>query len=176
MAKGKFIIEFDNTGELRAQLEVLLKGATLAALNEQVVSEAARLQELRRGEPGVPPETPKAEQAPTGPRGVLGNLGAGMSSDRSVLDEDLPKEQPTQPTKESPETPAEKHPAGAAATAGEQQVALTLETLGTAPYDDLLKFCEQNKVVGVDVEKNRQPFFRKLVEMRIRTHLETAAH
>ena len=50
---------------------------------------------------------------------------------------------------------------------------LTLEMLGTAPYRDLLVFCEHNPEVGVDVSKCQAAFFRKLVEMKIKTYLET---
>ena len=58
--------------------------------------------------------------------------------------------------------------------APEQSIpALTLETLATAPYPDLLAFCEHTPAVGVDVSKCQAAFFRKLVEMKIKTYLET---
>lgn len=50
---------------------------------------------------------------------------------------------------------------------------LTLETLADAPYRDLLAFCEHTPAVGVDVSKCQAAFFRKLVEMKIKTYLET---
>lgn len=51
--------------------------------------------------------------------------------------------------------------------------AITLETLANAPYPELLAFCEHNPGVGVDVSKCQQAFFRKLVEMKIKTFIET---
>jgi len=50
---------------------------------------------------------------------------------------------------------------------------VTLENLCTASYPELLAFCEHNPAVGVDVSKCQAAFFRKLVEMKIKTYLET---
>lgn len=166
MAKGKLIIEFDDAADLRRQLQMLMYGA-------EWMGKAAPT-------PPAPlvPLTPEQQDInPSSPRGVLGIVGMDMQAERTAPAEPVPEAPKAPEPAKEPEKPAEK-PAEASPTppAAGDQVALTLETLGTAPYDDLLKFCEQNKVVGVDVEKNRQPFFRKLVEMRIRTHLETAAH
>ena len=72
------------------------------------------------------------------------------------------------PVKEAPEDTV-----GATPTPEQSIPALTLETLATAPYPELLAFCEHTPAVGVDVSKCQAAFFRKLVEMKIKTYLET---
>jgi hypothetical protein len=76
--------------------------------------------------------------------------------------------QAAEPVKEELKAGAETTPAPEQNTP-----ALTLETLATAPYPDLLAFCEHTPAVGVDVSKCQAAFFRKLVEMKIKTYLET---
>jgi hypothetical protein len=77
---------------------------------------------------------------------------------------------PAEPVKEGLKAGAETTPAPEQNTP-----ALTLETLATAPYPDLLAFCEHTPAVGVDVSKCQAAFFRKLVEMKIKAFLETGA-
>ena len=50
---------------------------------------------------------------------------------------------------------------------------LTLETLPKAEYAELLAFCDRHPEVGVVSEKSKPLFFRPLVEMKIKTYLET---
>jgi hypothetical protein len=78
--------------------------------------------------------------------------------------------QAAEPVKEELKAGAETTPAPEQNTP-----ALTLETLATAPYPDLLAFCEHTPAVGVDVSKCQAAFFRKLVEMKIKAFLETGA-
>lgn len=74
---------------------------------------------------------------------------------------------------EAVEPPPAKAETVATPTPEQNTPAITLETLANAPYPELLAFCERNPGVGVDVFKCQQAFFRKLVEMKIKTFLET---
>ena len=168
MAKGTLVFEFESALDLENQMRAYLR--------------LPQLQEVTLGE---------AEQAHDMVRGVLGKPGDGMTF--SVSSEALPRSYKpehhpiTQPTvvggMVAPEEPVvttaepvkEELKAGAETTpASEQSIpALTLETLATAPYPDLLAFCEHTPAVGVDVSKCQATFFRKLVEMKIKTYLET---
>lgn len=74
-------------------------------------------------------------------------------------------EDPQDTPQESVDTPSK-----AEETSG---VVLSLEEIESAEYDKLLEFCRQNPEIGVDAEKSQPPFFRKRVEMKIRTFLET---
>jgi len=76
---------------------------------------------------------------------------------------------PTPPTATEETTPTPE-PEKAPETVTET---LTLETLADAPYPELLAFCERNPGVGVDVAKSQPAFFRKFVEMKVKTYLET---
>lgn len=83
---------------------------------------------------------------------------------------------PTPPTatEETTSTPEpEKTPETVTKTPETVTETLTLETLADAPYPELLAFCERNPGVGVDVAKSQPAFFRKLVEIKVKTFLET---
>lgn len=97
----------------------------------------------------------------------------------TVVSDDTPKTTPppkglaeTAQHKEPQDTPQESVDTSSKAeeTSG---VVLSLEELESAEYDKLLEFCRQNPEIGVDAEKSQPPFFRKRVEMKIRTFLET---
>lgn len=62
-----------------------------------------------------------------------------------------------------PDTPVEGAPAAD----------VTLDTLTTVDYSVLLAFCDQHPEVGVVTEKCKPTFFRKLVECKVKTYLET---
>lgn len=62
---------------------------------------------------------------------------------------------------------------GATPTPEQNTPAITLETLANAPYPELLAFCKNNPGVGLDVSKCPHEYFRKMVEIRIKTFLET---
>ena len=168
MAKGTLVFEFESALDLENQMRAYLR--------------LPLLKEVTFG---------GAEQAPDTARGALGEMGNGMTF--TVSSEALPlgykpeHHRITEPTvvggmvapEEPVATPAEPVKeglkAGAETTpAPEQNVpTLTLETLATAPYPELLAFCEHNPAVGVDVSKCQAAFFRKLVEMKIKAFLET---
>ena len=170
MAKGTLVFEFESPLDLENQMRAYLR--------------LPQLKEVTFG---------GAEQAPDTARGVLGKLGDGMTFSVSpeVLSRSYKPEHHriTEPTvvggmvapEEPVATPAEPVKeglkAGAETTpASEQNVpvpTLTLETLANASYPELLAFCEHTPAVGVDVSKCQAAFFRKLVEMKIKTYLET---
>ena len=168
MAKGTLVFEFESPLDLENQMRAYLR---MPLLREVMLKEA--------------------EKAPDMARGALGELAEGMTF--SVSSEALPPSYKpehhriTEPTvvggmvapEESVATPAEPVKeglkAGAETTPASEQnaPALTLETLATAPYPDLLAFCEHTPAVAVDVSKCQAAFFRKLVEMKIKAFLET---
>ena len=168
MAKGTLVFEFESALDLENQMRAYLR--------------LPQLKEVTLGE---------AEQTPDMVRGALGKLGDGMTF--SVSSEALPRSykpehhaiiQPTvvggmvapeepvvtaaEPAKEALKAMVETAP-----PPEQNAPALTLENLCTAPYPELLAFCEHTPAVGVDVSKCQAAFFRKLVEMKIKTYLET---
>lgn len=50
---------------------------------------------------------------------------------------------------------------------------VTLDNLTTVDYPVLLSFCDRHPEVGVVTEKCKPTFFRKLVECKVKTYLET---
>jgi len=163
MAKGTLVFEFESALDLENQMRAYLR--------------LPQLKEVTLGE---------AEQAPDTARGALGEMGNGMTFSASSLTaspmagktasgitEDVRKlNQEAAEVLVGADAPvAEKVET---VPASEQNVpTLTLETLATAPYPDLLAFCEHTPAVGVDVSKCQASFFRKLVEMKIKAYLET---
>jgi hypothetical protein len=163
MAKGTLVFEFESALDLENQMRAYLR---LPLLKEVTLGEA--------------------EQAPDTARGALGEMGNGMTFSASSLTaspmagktasgitEEVRKlNQEAAEVLVGADAPvAEKVET---VPASEQNVpALTLETLATAPYPDLLAFCEHTPAVGVDVSKCQASFFRKLVEMKIKAYLET---
>ncbi len=163
MAKGTLVFEFESALDLENQMRAYLR--------------LPQLKEVTLGE---------AEQAPDTARGALGEMGNGMTFSASSLTaspmagktasgitEEVRKlNQEAAEVLVGADAPvAEKVET---VPASEQNVpTLTLETLATAPYPDLLAFCEHTPAVGVDVSKCQASFFRKLVEMKIKAYLET---
>lgn len=163
MAKGTLVFEFESALDLENQMRAYLR--------------LPQLKEVTLGE---------AEQAPDTARGALGEMGNGMTfSASSLTASPMAGKTASGITEEVRKLNQEAAEAlvGAVAPvaekvetvpAPEQNVpTLTLETLATAPYPDLLAFCEHNPAVGVDVSKCQASFFRKLVEMKIKAYLET---
>lgn len=163
MAKGTLVFEFESALDLENQMRAYLR--------------LPLLKEVTFG---------GAEQAPDTARGALGEMGNGMTFSASSLTaspmagktasgitEEVRKlNQEAAEVLVGADAPvAEKVET---VPASEQNVpTLTLETLATAPYPELLAFCEHNPAVGVDVSKCQASFFRKLVEMKIKAYLET---
>lgn len=56
-------------------------------------------------------------------------------------------------------------------TQGSKTASVTLDNLSAVPYDMLLAFCAQNPDIGIDGEKCKAPFFRQLVESKVKTFL-----
>ena len=173
MAKGTLVFEFESALDLENQMRAYLR--------------LPQLQEVTLGE---------AEQAADMMRGVLGKPGDGMTFSVSSEERVEAAQRGAEATEVNPSPMVGKgnQETAAAAVAAATKVAepvkeeskpvseaapeqstpaLTLETLATAPYSDLLAFCEHTPAVGVDVSKCQAAFFRKLVEMKIKTYLET---
>lgn len=165
MAKGTLVFEFESALDLENQMRAYLR---LPLLKEVMLKEA--------------------EKAPDMARGALGEMGNGMTfSASSLTASPMAGKTASGITEEVRKLNQEAAEAlvGAVAPvaekvetvpAPEQNVpvpTLTLEMLADAPYRDLLVFCEHNPAVGVDVSKCQAAFFRKLVEMKIKTYLET---
>ncbi len=165
MAKGTLVFEFESPFDLQNQMRAYLR---LPLLKELMLKEA--------------------EKAPDMARGALGELGDGMTFSASSLTVPPMAGKTasgiTEEVRKLNQAAAEALVGAVAPVAKkvetvpapEQNVpvpALTLETLATAPYPELLAFCEHTPAVGVDVSKCQAAFFRKLVEMKIKTYLET---
>ena len=171
MAKGTLAFEFESALDLENQMRVYLRlpllrevmfGTLTQASNvpaieptkaqvEQVRQISKETAEVIRTASGIPEEQRKANQ-----EAAAVALSAAAEALVGAVEPVSAKAEPK------------------AAPAPEQNApALTLETLATAPYPELLAFCESTPAVGVDVSKCQAAFFRKLVEMKIKTYLET---
>ena len=169
MAKGTLVFEFESALDLENQMRVYLRMpqlkevifGTLTPVSDVPASEPTKAQveqvrqisketaELIRTTSGITEEVRKLNQEAA---------AATVAAAAKVVE----------PAKEALKAMVETAPPP------EQNVpTLTLETLADAPYRDLLVFCEHNPAVGVDVSKCQAAFFRKLVEMKIKTYLET---
>ena len=89
----------------------------------------------------------------------LGQTASGLNIVKAASDEIKSEEKPVVEEKAEP------------ATEGRGDVVVTLETLSAVPYDMLLAFCAQNPDVNVNVEKHSNPYFRTMVESRVKTFL-----
>jgi len=163
MAKGTLVFEFESVLDLENQMRAYLR--------------LPLLKEVAFG---------GAEQAPDMARGALGEMGNGMTFSASSLTAspmaDKTASGITEEVRKLNQEAAEVLVGADAPVAEkvetvpapEQSIpALTLETLATAPYPELLAFCEHTPAVGVDASKCQASFFRKLVEMKIKAYLET---
>lgn len=72
-----------------------------------------------------------------------------------------------------PESAAIQEPLAEAPKATPAVSGLTVDTLPAAAWADLLAFCKDHPEVGVNAEKCTAPFFRPMVEMRIKNYLLT---
>lgn len=193
MAKGTITFEFESLPDLQRQMWAALGPMSLMAdaaakglCPQPVQADAART--LPAGtvyysdgrEPthipatqATPFEPTKAQVDEAGEiaketadaiRTASGIDAAGRQADKEAA----AATQAAEPVKE-----ALKDMVGATPTPEQNTPAITLETLADAPYPELLAFCEHNPAVGVDVSKCQAAFFRKLVEMKIKTYLET---
>ena len=178
MAKGTLVFEFETALDLENQMRAYLR--------------MPLLQEVTLGE---------AEHASATAQDVLGVNGDGMSrasfttkssliekvyKSADQVDEErhasrlpavdaLPQAAPTTDEKAVGVVDAEPRNVGKEEKPPKEQNApsITLENLGTAPYPELLAFCKSNPGVGLDVSKCQHEYFRKMVEIRIKTFLET---
>ena len=165
MAKGTLVFEFESPLDLENQMRAYLR--------------LPLLKEVTFG---------GAEQGPDTARGALGELAEGMTFSASSLTAPPMSGKTasgiTEEVRKLNQEAAEVLVGAVAPVAEkvetvpapEQNVpvpTLTLETLADAPYPELLAFCESTPAVGVDVSKCQAAFFRKLVEMKIKTYLET---
>ena len=66
----------------------------------------------------------------------------------------------------------EKKPESVPEQQGEET--LTLENMAQASHEELLAFCGRHPEVGIDPSKCAAPFFRSMIEHRIRAYLSPA--
>ena len=184
MAKGTLVFEFESALDLENQMRAYLR---LPQLQEVTLGEAEQTTDMMRGVLGKPGDgmtfsvssEERVEAAQHGAEATEFNASPMVCLTASGIPEEVRKSnQETAAaavavaTKVAEPVKEESKPVSEAAP--EQSIpALTLETLATAPYPDLLAFCEHTPAVGVDVSKCQAAFFRKLVEMKIKTYLET---
>jgi hypothetical protein len=166
MAKGTLVFEFETALDLENQMRAYLR--------------MPLLQEVTLGEL-------EGEEATTQPvtRVVPGGTTFGSASSRSFTYPDawaveappiaVPPLSPVEPTKAMVEEAAKiaQEELERQAVAADETPPVTLETLGEVEYPVLLAFCKSNPGVGLDVSKCQHEYFRKMVEMRVKTFLET---
>jgi hypothetical protein len=102
----------------------------------------------------------------------LGQAASGLNVVKAASDEIKSEQGPVVAEKHVTEEKAvvEEKPHESAKEGG-GDVVVTLKTLSAVPYDMLLAFCGQTPAIGVDAEKCKAPFFRKMVESRVTTFL-----
>lgn len=156
MAKGTLTFEFDSITDLFCQMMAMLNGvggkhpATVLAPPEQFKTvEPAAV----KTEPAFAPEKP-AQAAP-------------LKAEPPVEAKPEPVEAKPEQA-DGPEKPAQQQETQAAET-------VTLETLSSVPYPELLDFCRRHPGANVNPEKNAATFFRDLVESRVKRYLESQA-
>lgn len=184
MAKGTLVFEFESALDLENQMRAYLR---LPQLKEVTLGEAEQAPDMARGVLGKPGDgmtfsVSSEEQVQAAQRGteatefnaspMVGRTASGIPEDVRRGNQEAAAAAVAAATKVAEPVKEESKPVSEAAP--EQSIpALTLETLANAPYPDLLAFCEHTPAVGVDVSKCQAAFFRKLVEMKIKTYLET---
>ena len=179
MAKGTITFEFESLPDLQRQMWAALGPMSLMADAASTLPAGTVYYSDGRKPMHIPTtqatpfEPTKAQVDAAGEfaketvdaiRTASGIDAAGRQADKEAA----VATQAAEPVKEELKAGAETTPASEQNTP-----ALTLETLATAPYPELLAFCKHTPAVGVDVSKSQPEFFRKLVEMKIKTYLET---
>lgn len=157
MAKGTLVFEFESPLDLENQMRAYLR--------------MPPLKEVGLGEVNAPlPVNAQVEAARRGAEAIEFNALA-MAGKTLIAEEVRTANQETPEAAPKPEEPPQEMPKTVPDGAAGPDI--TLETLATVPYPELLHFCERNPEVGVDVSKSQPSFFRKLVEMRVKAYLET---
>jgi hypothetical protein len=186
MAKGTLVFEFESALDLENQMRAYLR---LPQLQEITLGEAEQPANMARGVLGklgdgmtfsVSSEE-RVEAAQHGVEATEFNASPMVGRTASGIPEEVRKgnqetaaaavaaaTQAAEPVKE-----ALKDMVGATPTPEQNTPAITLETLANAPYPELLAFCKSNPGVGLDVSKCQHEYFRKYVETKVKTYLET---
>ena len=170
MAKGTLVFEFESALDLQNQMRAYLR---LPLLREIMLKEAEKAPDMARGALGELAEGMTFSASSfTAPPIMAGKTAGDITEEVRKLNQEAATAAVAAATKVAQPVKEESKPVLEAAP--EQNVpTLTLETLADAPYPELLAFCEHTPAVGVDVSKCQAAFFRKLVEMKIKTYLET---
>ena len=184
MAKGTLVFEFESAFDLANQLRAYLR---LPQLKELTLKEAEKAPDMARGAlgelgDGMTFSVSSEERVKAAGRGaeatefnaspMVGRTASGIPEEVRKGNQETAAAAVAAATKIAGPVKEESKPVSEAAP--EQSIpALTLETLATAPYPELLAFCEHTPAVGVDASKSQPEFFRKWVEMKIKTYLET---
>jgi hypothetical protein len=165
MAKGSITFEFDTLADLARQMRMLLVDEVRGELDRAMGLSATVKSAVHVSSPSL---------ATTEAGGAVGGACVENGADLTVAPTEIP-EQVHQINRETIAVAAAMSTMIKEAKAPAKRDApdITLENLATAPYPELLAFCECTPEVGVDVSKSQPPFFRKLVEMKIKTYLES---
>lgn len=187
MAKGTLTITFDSIEDLYVQLRGMLGYMQGSVILSGAVAEGSILQEKIRTMGAVIIKEPEAAAPSPEPKTASGIEAEVRKANADAAVKALALEKATVVEVVAPvvEKPAELNAAPTPAPVEQVQTAapatqsgpvvetVTLETVETVPYEELLAFCERNPVTGMDVTKCKPSFFRKLVEMRVKAYLET---
>lgn len=169
MAKGTLVFEFESALDLENQMRAYLR---LPQLQEVTLGEAEQPADMARGVLGKPGDGMTFSVSSLTAPPMVCLTASGIPEEVRKSNQETAAAAVAVATKVAEPVKEESKPVSEAAP--EQSIpALTLETLANAPYPDLLAFCEHTPAVGVDVSKCQAAFFRKLVEMKIKTYLET---
>ena len=165
MAKGTLVFEFVSLEDLRDQMQAQLRGLGLATF-EQVAPTFVALPTIEEMAKYADKQTAGKTASAIAEDAAAEVVKATAEAVVPALKEAMAAAQTAAAT---PEQAAPQPPP----PAGQDAPALTLETLGNAPYPELLAFCDAHPEVGVNTATCQAAFFRKLVEMKIKTYLET---
>jgi len=192
MAKGYITFEFDTLGDLEAQMRTALGlRADRPFASTQLAPEVQQIPDTVRGVLGkVGDGMSSGRNAPPTIDEVRAfnqkAVAAHIEAEKALVVETLPILNATLaaaagvPPALSPVAQAvvdtaqeTNHAADTATGIPATAPTVTLETLSTVEYSILLAFCDAHPEVGVNTATCQAAFFRKLVEHKVKTYLET---
>lgn len=200
MAKGEisFYFYFDTLADLQAQLlETLGLGARVpdAKLAAEYVTRMEQAQAPRgelscvgagmsHNDTRKEPETVDVTQKTEPVSAVQSASGIGISEDVRKANQEAAAAEMAAAKAAALQQAAAAHAAQATAQQAAQPVAdptptaqgaetLTVETLPTVEYPELLAYCERHPEAGIDPTKCAAKFFRPMVEFKLKAFLET---
>jgi len=179
MAKGTITFEFENIADLSRQMRLVLIDEVRGALDRTIASPMAGKSTIPiPASYPVEPLYPLPAEETTGATTIPCPTPPSEST-KATMEEvrQINREVAAAATAVGAMFEVATAPEPAAATSpaptDQNSPTLTLENLATAPYPELLAFCDAHPEVGVNTETSKASFFRKLVEHKIKTYLET---